>query len=91
MVDRVNRRLSSKPVEKDYLVEFVNRELNPLVERLRLTLDAIQLFFLQGEGSPEGVVEAVPSSLYQRSDGTPGTLLYLKQTGTDASGWVAIA
>lgn len=44
-----------------------------------------------GTGSPEGVVRAPVSVLYQREDGAPGTLLYQKQSGSGDTGWVAIA
>lgn len=42
-----------------------------------------------GEGSPEGVVTAVVGSLYSRIDGGAGTSLYVKQSGTGNTGWVA--
>ena len=41
----------------------------------------------QGEGSPEGVVVANPNSFYIN---TLVPALYLKQTGTDNTGWVLI-
>ncbi len=90
MVDPINRKLSTKPVDQDYLLEFVNKELVPEAERLRLALSAILALSKSGEGSPEGVVIAEPSAIYQRSDGAPGTFIYVKQTGSDATGWVAV-
>lgn len=90
MADPINRKLSSKPVEKDYLIEFVNKELVPVVERLRLALGSLLGLVKSGSGDPEGVVTASPSAIYQRSDGAPGTFIYIKQTGTDANGWVAV-
>jgi hypothetical protein len=42
-----------------------------------------------GAGDPEGVVTAVVGSLYTRTDGGAGTTLYVKETGTDDTGWVA--
>lgn len=42
-----------------------------------------------GEGSPEGVVTAVVGSLYSRTDGGAGTSLYVKQSGSGNTGWVA--
>lgn len=44
-----------------------------------------------GSGSPEGVVTAPVSSIYLRTNGTAGSLLYQKQTGTGNTGWTAIA
>jgi len=42
-----------------------------------------------GAGDPEGVVTAVVGSLYTRTDGGAGTTLYVKETGTANTGWVA--
>ena len=42
-----------------------------------------------GTGSPEGVKFAVVGSLYSRSDGVAGQCLYVKETGSGATGWVA--
>lgn len=42
-----------------------------------------------GVGSPESVVVAPVGSLYTRSDGGPGTTLYVKESGTGSAGWAA--
>ena len=42
-----------------------------------------------GSGSPEGVVTAAIGSLYMRTDGGAGTSLYVKESGTGNTGWVA--
>ncbi|MBP8005497.1 MAG: phage tail protein [Acinetobacter sp.] len=42
-----------------------------------------------GTGSPEGILTANVGSTYRRSDGTPGTTFYVKETGTGNTGWVA--
>jgi len=44
---------------------------------------------LSGTGSPEGVVMSNPGSLFLRTDGGSGTSLYVKETGTGNTGWVA--
>jgi hypothetical protein len=44
---------------------------------------------LNGIGSPEGVVTAPVGTLYTRSDGGAGTTLYVKESGTGNTGWVA--
>jgi hypothetical protein len=44
-----------------------------------------------GKGSPEGVVSARIGSIYRRTDGTEGSVLYLKVSGTGTTGWKAIA
>lgn len=42
-----------------------------------------------GAGSPEGIVASAVGSLYVRTDGGAGTTLYVKETGTGNTGWVA--
>lgn len=42
-----------------------------------------------GAGSPEGAVTAPRGSIYMRTDGGAGTTLYIKESGTGNTGWVA--
>lgn len=42
-----------------------------------------------GTGTPEGVVTAGVGSTFRRTNGSAGTLYYLKETGTGNTGWVA--
>lgn len=42
-----------------------------------------------GAGTPEGAVTAPVGSLYTRTDGGANTTLYVKETGTGNTGWVA--
>jgi hypothetical protein len=42
-----------------------------------------------GTGTPEGAVTAGIGSLYLRRDGSTGTVLYVKSSGTGNTGWVA--
>lgn len=42
-----------------------------------------------GTGTPEGVVTAPVGSIYSRTDGGAGTTLYIKESGTGNTGWVA--
>jgi len=42
-----------------------------------------------GSGSPEGVRTAPVGSLYTRTDGGTNTTLYVKESGTGNTGWVA--
>lgn len=44
-----------------------------------------------GRGSPEGVVIAGPGSDFRNLDGGAGSTLWVKLSGTDSSGWTAIA
>jgi hypothetical protein len=42
-----------------------------------------------GVGSPEGFVFANVGSFYSRTDGSPGTSFYVKESGVGNTGWVA--
>lgn len=42
-----------------------------------------------GTGSPQGNLEAPVGTLYLRSDGGANTTLYIKESGTGVTGWVA--
>lgn len=42
-----------------------------------------------GSGSPEGSVTASPGALYTNTGGGAGTTLYVKETGSGNTGWVA--
>jgi len=42
-----------------------------------------------GSGSPEGVITAPIGSLYTRTDGGASTTLYVKESGTGNTGWIA--
>ncbi|SHK92436.1 hypothetical protein SAMN05444266_101605 [Chitinophaga jiangningensis] len=48
-----------------------------------------QVRWSSGAGSPEGVVPGNIGALYTRTDGGPGSTLYVKESGTGATGWVA--
>jgi len=45
---------------------------------------------LTGSGSPEGVVPAPPTSLYMDDAGGSGSILYIKQTGVEDTGWILV-
>lgn len=42
-----------------------------------------------GTGTPEGVLAAPVGSVFHRTDGGAGTCLYIKESGTGNTGWVA--
>jgi len=44
-----------------------------------------------GSGAPTGVVSAPPGSDYRNLTGAAGSIFWVKQAGTNANGWVAIA
>ena len=43
-----------------------------------------------GSGSPEGVVTASVCSIYLRTNGGASTIIYVKETGSGNTGWVAV-
>ena len=45
---------------------------------------------LMGNGDPNGVVTAKIGSTYQRADGTAEACLYIKESGSSNTGWVAV-
>lgn len=46
---------------------------------------------ISGAGAPEGVVTAPVGSQFHRTDGGAGTTLYIKESGTGNTGWVAVS
>lgn len=72
-------------------VPFVLEKGNNIVwyKQLSLLFQRALSIPLSGEGSPEGVIVAPVGTVYTRTDGTPGATLYVKETGTDSTGWVA--
>ncbi len=48
-----------------------------------------ELLVREGPGTPEAAVVAPVGSMYLRNDGGAGTCLYIKESGTGNTGWVA--
>ncbi|QDP61759.1 MAG: hypothetical protein Unbinned4466contig1000_71 [Prokaryotic dsDNA virus sp.] len=61
---------------------------NPLSIRTR-RVKLLNTLIISGSGSPEGVEEALPGSLFLNTQGGTGSTLYVKESGTLATGWVA--
>jgi hypothetical protein len=55
----------------------------------KLSLDSGLTGITVGTGSPETVVNANVGSLFLRKDGGAGTTLYVKESGTGSTGWIA--
>lgn len=62
-------------------------KVNKVAENIDKLFDYDKLF--SGDGSPEGVVTADVGSLYTNNLGGVGTTLYVKEVGSDSSGWSA--
>ena len=85
MVDRLDKKLSQRSVLKEDMETFVNRELIPVVEGLRLIVAQLLTRYLEGTGSPEGVVTASRGAIYQRQDGGAFSSLYVKESGDNTN------
>lgn len=66
------------------------RNLERKVADLERLLVARTGTVLRGDGSPEGVVVAAVGTIWLRSDGGAGTVLYVKETGAGTTGWSAV-
>lgn len=64
-----------------------NRWLDTFSQRIRPGTGAV--IWTSGAGTPEGAVTAVVGSMYTRTDGGANTTLYIKESGTGNTGWVA--
>ena len=57
-------------------------------------LGVSRLQVIVGAGSPEGVVEALPTALYMNSAGVAGAILYIKRDSAIAAdrtkGWILV-
>lgn len=60
---------------------------NNQVEIIRQNFVTVKGVRLYGSGSPEGTVTASVGELYRRTDGGPGTTLYIKESGAGSTGW----
>jgi hypothetical protein len=47
------------------------------------------VLWTSGTGTPEGVVTAVVGSMFTRTDGGANTTLYVKESGSGNTGWIA--
>lgn len=62
---------------------------NCFATQLRPGPSGSQPIWTSGSGSPESVLTAPVGSLYTRTDGGASTTLYVKETGSGNTGWVA--
>ena len=68
-------------------VDKVNVTSSALSANVNITSSNIQ----RGSGSPEGSVVGNVGDIYQRTDGSAGITLYIKESGTGNTGWTAVA
>jgi hypothetical protein len=67
------------------ILEMFGRE--SLAIRPPLVLGGGEVSIRSGPGSPDGVVAAPVGSLYLRTDGGPGSTLWVKERGSGPNGW----
>lgn len=68
-------------------INSLNRMLRVIFDSL--PGDTLTVRDLSGYATPEGAVVAGIGSTYRRLDGGASTSLYVKESGTGATGWVA--
>lgn len=75
------------------MISFVPVQWADIPAWLRMAANSINAIIprvpLSGNGTPEGAVKASVGTLYTRLDGGTGTTLYVKESGTGNTGWVA--
>lgn len=83
-------QVEEPPVTAENIPEYLSRELR----RIQIALQQEKMFtngciWTSGRGTPNGVVAAPVGSLYTDIAGGAGTTLYVKESGTSNTGWVA--
>lgn len=59
------------------------------LQRMLDTVNRLNSRVISGSGSPETVVTAPVGTLYLRQDGGASTTLYIKESGSGNTGWIA--
>ena len=70
-------------------------EDDTMTQRTRTFMNQVaRLGILEDSGTPEGVVEALPTVLYMDTVGTAGNILYIKRdadiAGDKTMGWILV-
>ena len=83
--DRALRLSDLEGVISDLVMDILSGKKGPGF-RLKLSPN---LWISTGPGNPEGVISAQPGCIFIRTDGGAGATLYIKETGSGNTGWVA--
>ena len=75
-------KFNEKDIKDEAIVEAF-RELGDILSKLEV------FPIYTGTGTPESVVTAWIGSLFLRTDGGASTSVYVKESGTGNTGWVA--
>lgn len=86
MADGFTELTESKLQTHEGIAEL-NRMLRTLFDSL--AGDGETRRVITGQGSPESSVVAGVGSIYMRTDGGAGTSVYVKESGSGATGWVS--
>ena len=81
------RRVSGTAV-KEFMTDAISTD-DAVTFDGGINLGSGTLLWKSGAGSPEGAITATVGSLWTRTDGGAGTTLYVKESGTGNTGWVA--
>jgi hypothetical protein len=65
-------------------------QLQAAMQAAETDIDGLHDAIPSGVGDPEGVFTAPVGTLYRRTDGGTNTTLYIKESGSDSSGWRGI-
>ena len=73
----------------DYLPDEDYDPVNKSYIDLPIPINSTNAKLYAGEGSPENVVVAAIGSVYLRTNGGTSTTLYVKESGSEDTGWIA--
>lgn len=88
---RIFRNTNTSGQKRFYLMrgDGSNNTVFGIIDGEIVVLNGVGTKITAGNGSPEGNVTANPGSIYLNRTGGAGTTLYVKETGTGNTGWVA--
>lgn len=75
--------------KSDYLPEEDYDPINKSYIDLPIPIGGTNAKLYAGEGTPENNVVAQIGSVYLRTDGSTSTTIYIKESGTENTGWIA--
>jgi hypothetical protein len=73
-----------------YNIGSASLPINDLTIGGKLYWTGSTVFDFSGSGTPEASITAAVGSVYRRTNGSTGTTLYIKETGSGNTGWVAV-
>ncbi len=77
------------PLDALQEIAELRRELRDLRATALNRIHTLGARLISGSGTPEGSVAAPIGTLFTRTDGGASTTLYVKESGTGNTGWVA--